>query len=87
MKRRALVADIWPEARDDVDDIRIAREHPESSTRYLDEFDLLVDRLLQFPNLGAVWPTTRPDVLAAVRRLVLRHFPVSIFSRPDEGHP
>ncbi len=86
MKRRALVAHIWPGARDDVDDIarQIARERPETATRFLDDFDAAVDRLLRFPDLGPAWPTTRPAVLTGVRRLVLRHFPVSIFYRPTK---
>jgi plasmid stabilization system protein ParE len=84
--RTSLVADIRPLARHDVDRIAatIAAEHPEAGARFLDEFDAVVDRLLQFPELARVWQTNRPDALSTVRRLVMRGFRVSIFYRPTK---
>ncbi len=86
MKRPALVANIRPRAREDVDAIAatIASEHPKAALRFLDVFDAAIDRLVQFPELGQVWPTNRPNTFATVRRLVLRGFRVSIFYRPTD---
>lgn len=81
-----LIADIRPLAGQDVDGIAryLAEHNPKTAIRFLDEFDAVIDRLLQFPELAQMWRTNRPDQLAAVRRFVMRGFRVSIFYRPTK---
>ena len=85
--KRALVADIRPLAREDLDSIAatIDAEHHEAALRFLDTFDAAIDRLVQLPELGQVWQTNRPDTLSTVRRFVMRTFHVSIFYHPTES--
>jgi plasmid stabilization system protein ParE len=80
--KRTLVADIRPQAREDVDSIAGSVS---AGARFLDDFDAAIDRLLQFPELAQVWQTNRPDNLSTVRRFVMRDFHVSIFYRPTES--
>ncbi len=81
---RGLIADIRPQARQDVDGIAayIAKRNPKTAARFLDDFDAAVDRLVQFPELAQVWQTNQPAHLATVRRHVLRRFRATIFYRP-----
>lgn len=81
---RALIADIRPRARQDVDGIAayLADRDPKSAVLFLDDFDAAVDRLVQFPELAQLWQTNHPDQLATVRRHVLRRFRATIFYHP-----
>jgi len=58
----------------------LSQETIELAERFLDEFDLTVERLLTFPHLGRAWPTHNPN-LTDLRRLMMTGFPVSIFYR------
>ena len=46
--------------------------------RFLNDFDVALGRLREFPRIGTRWPSDNPE-LQGLRRLQMRTFPVSIF--------
>lgn len=85
MPKRALIR--HPSAqRDLAEATRYFVEHAGTDVahEFLDDVEHAFARLVRFSSLGRPWPTRNP-VLRGLRRLPLRHFPLSIFYRPTES--
>ncbi len=60
----------------------IAADDPDAAERFLEALETAYQTLLRHPELGRPWTTRHPEYLLGVRRLILSHFPISIFYRP-----
>jgi len=77
---------ILPRAEADVDAHALyyqTHDSPAVASRFLDDLRHAFERVLGFPNVGKLWPTTSRE-LQGLRRWPLPHFPYSIFYLPSE---